>query len=127
MLQNSRIPCTDSSRPYPESFTPPKGRAGYDVVIPFTKTCPASRSTANRSCSAGSLVHAFDPSPNGVAFASSTASSYEPTRNSPATGPNTSSDHIRIDGVRSATIVGGENHPGPDRRRPPHRTAAPLG
>ena len=27
-LQNSRMPCADSSRPYPEFFTPPKGSSG---------------------------------------------------------------------------------------------------
>ena len=39
------------------------------------KTCPASMSSMKRSCSASSLVHAFDPSPKVVALAISMASS----------------------------------------------------
>jgi hypothetical protein len=77
------------------------------VVIPFTKTSPASISSVNHSWSADSLVHTLEPSPYGVALASSTASASESTRHSDATGPNTSSDQTRIDGVRSASTVGG--------------------
>jgi hypothetical protein len=72
-LQNSRIPCADSSRPYPELFTPPNGSDGYEVTMPLTNTAPASRSAANRSCSSGSLVQALAPSPNGEPLAISTA------------------------------------------------------
>src|SRR5206468_2757587 len=55
-LQNSRMPCTDSSRPYPEFFTPPKGRSLYEVVMPLMNTAPASRSRAKAACSSGSVV-----------------------------------------------------------------------
>src|SRR5919107_2036898 len=54
------------------------------------------------------------------------ASSYESTRYRPATGPNTSSDHIRMSGVMSATTVGGYHQPGRSGRDPPQRTLAPL-
>ena len=55
------------------------------------KTCPASMSSMKRSCSASSLVHAFEPSPNVVALAISIASSMPEARYIDATGPNTSS------------------------------------
>lgn len=40
-LQNSRIPCPDNSRPYPDRLIPPKGNAGCDAVIPLKNTPPA--------------------------------------------------------------------------------------
>ena len=68
-LQNSRIPCADSSRPYPDCFTPPKGSSGNEVVIPFTNTAPASKPSMQRRCSSGSVVQAFEPSPKSVSLA----------------------------------------------------------
>ncbi len=59
-------------------------------------------------------------------LARATASSYESTRNRPATGPNTSCDHIAISGVRSATTVGGYHQPGPVQALPPAEHRAPL-
>ncbi len=107
MLQNSRIPCPDSSRPNPDRFTPPNGNAGWDAVIPLTYTLPASRSRTNRSTSASSRVHTFELSPKGESFAISTASSRSLARYSVATGPNASSRWIRISRVMSARTVGG--------------------
>src|ERR671921_1318211 len=54
------------------------------------------------------------------------ASSYESTRYRPATGPNTSSDHIRMSAVSAATTVGGYHQPGRSGRVPPQSTLAPL-
>jgi hypothetical protein len=54
-----------------------------------------------------SLVQALDPRPKSVALANSIASSVLSTRNNPATGPNTSSENIRISVVISVTTVGG--------------------
>jgi hypothetical protein len=56
-------------------LTPPNGSAGYEVTMPLMNVAPASRSVAKRSCSAGSVVHAFEPSPNDESLASATASS----------------------------------------------------
>ena len=69
MFTNSRMPKSASSRPYPECFTPPNGRRGSDATMPLMKTDPASISSMNFACSFASLVHAAEPSPNGVAFA----------------------------------------------------------
>lgn len=107
MLQNSRIPCPDSSRPYPDRFTPPNGNAGCDAVIPLKNTAPASRSRTNRSTSAASRVHTLELSPNGVSLARRTASSRSATRYSVATGPNVSSRWMRISRVMSVRTVGG--------------------
>src|SRR5208337_1431519 len=63
MFTNSRIPCTASSRPWPEYFTPPKGKRGSDATILFKKTIPASSSLMNLSVSAGSFVQALAPNP----------------------------------------------------------------
>ena len=41
-LVNSRIPCTESSRPYPDLLMPPKGNSGIDATTAFAKTIPAS-------------------------------------------------------------------------------------
>ena len=75
--------------------------------MPLMKTLPASSSRASRSASARSRVQAAAPRPNGVALASAIASSMPATRNSGATGPNTSS--------RAAGAVG--RHVGEHRRR----------
>ncbi len=48
---NSRIPCSASSRPWPENFTPPKGSRGSEATILFRKTMPASSSLINLSVS----------------------------------------------------------------------------
>ena len=101
------MPWAESSRPYPDVFTPPKGSSGYDVVIPFTNTAPAAMSRTKRSCSAGSFVQTLEPRPNTVALASSSASSTLDTRYIWATGPKTSSENMRIFGVMSVTTVAG--------------------
>ena len=77
------------------------------MVMPLTKTAPASRSRTKRSCSSRSLVHTLDPSPNSVALASSTAASASGTRNTVATGPNSSSEKTRISRVTPVSTVGG--------------------
>src|SRR5665647_572571 len=38
MLVNSRMPNSDSSRPYPLFLTPPKGSRGSEATMPLTKT-----------------------------------------------------------------------------------------
>src|ERR1043165_272271 len=67
---NSRIPAAPSSRPNPERFTPPKGRRGSDATIDFIKTIPESSSDVKSLCPSSSLVHALEPSPNVLSFAS---------------------------------------------------------
>src|SRR5271169_4088839 len=107
MLTNSRIPCTLSSRPNPEFFTPPNGRRGSDATIPLINTAPASRCSIQYCCSSGSFVHAALASPNGVSFASSTASSILLTRNNNATGPNNSSQYAgEFLGISVITVGG---------------------
>src|SRR4051794_29251007 len=69
MLQNSLMPCADSSRPYPEFFTPPNGSSLNEVVMPLMKTPPACRSLMNAACSASSLVQALEPRPKSVPLA----------------------------------------------------------
>src|SRR5438477_10493989 len=88
---NSRMPAAPSSRPKPECLTPPNGRRGSDATIALMKTIPVSKSEAKSFCSSGSLVHALEPRPNVVSFASSIASCASRTRKMDATGPNTSS------------------------------------
>lgn len=107
MLQNSRIPCPDSSRPYPDRFTPPNGNPGWDAVIPLTNTPPASRSRTNRSTSASSRVQTLELSPNGESLAMRTAASRSAARYTVATGPNASSRWMRISRVTPARTVGG--------------------
>src|SRR5256714_279639 len=74
MFTNSRSPYSDSSRPYPERFTPPNGSRGSDLTNPFTNTLPASSSRATRSPRARSAVQTEAPSPYTDAFAIRTAS-----------------------------------------------------
>src|ERR1039457_6963229 len=69
MFTNSRIPCTASSRPWPEYFTPPNGKRGSEDTILFRKTMPASSSLMNLSVSAGSLVQALAPRPKRLSLA----------------------------------------------------------
>src|SRR5262249_52849626 len=83
------------------------GSSGYETVIPFTKTIPASSPSMNRSCSSGWLVQALEPRPYGVSLARASADSRESARYTVATGPKTSSDQTRMDGSRSVRTVGG--------------------
>src|SRR6266513_1614709 len=85
------MPAAPSSRPKPERFTPPNGRRGSEATIALMKTIPLSNSDAKSFCSLRSLVHALEPRPNVVSFASSRAASASPTRKTAATGPKTSS------------------------------------
>lgn len=66
-LQNSRMPAAASSRPTPESFTPPKGSSGYEAVMPLTNTAPASIRSMNHSCSSASWLQSAELSPKGGA------------------------------------------------------------
>src|SRR5206468_3256279 len=63
MLTNSLSPYSDSSRPYPESLTPPNGSRGSDFTSPLMKTEPTSSSRASCSPRAASLVHTAAPRP----------------------------------------------------------------
>src|SRR6267143_3650536 len=63
MLTNSLSPYSDSSRPYPESLTPPNGSRGSDFTSPLTKTEPTSSSRASRSPRTASAVHTEAPRP----------------------------------------------------------------
>src|SRR5438477_1158921 len=63
MSTNSLSPYSDSSRPYPESLTPPNGSRGSDFTSPLTKTEPTSSSRASRSPRAVSPVHTAAPRP----------------------------------------------------------------
>jgi hypothetical protein len=38
LFTNSRIPYALNSRPYPDRFTPPKGRRGSEATIPLMNT-----------------------------------------------------------------------------------------
>src|SRR5207244_12822611 len=67
-LTNSRIPYSDSSRPYPERLIPPNGSRGSDLTTPFTKTEPASICPASRSARTRSSVHSEAPRPNVESF-----------------------------------------------------------
>ena len=58
--------------------------------MPLMNTEPASSPFANFSASTESVVHALAPSPKVVSFASAMALSTSGTRNSDATGPNSS-------------------------------------
>ncbi len=60
---NSLIPKNESSRPRPERLIPPKGSLGSDLVIPFTKTEPASIFRAISSAFPRSLVQRLAPNP----------------------------------------------------------------
>src|SRR5689334_11468376 len=59
----ARMPSSPSSRPYPEHFTPPKGRRGSLFTMPFTNTAPASIRGTSRSISAALEVHSEAPRP----------------------------------------------------------------
>jgi hypothetical protein len=63
MLTNSCRPWRDSSRPYPESLTPPNGSRGPEAVIPLTAVWPASSLAAMASPRSRSAVHTLLPSP----------------------------------------------------------------
>ena len=54
---------------------PPKGISGVEATMAFTNTCPASISSMQRRCSAGSVVQTLEPSPKVVRLASAMASS----------------------------------------------------
>ena len=86
MLTNSRIPNSESSRPYPERLTPPKGSLGSEATMPLIKTCPASISRASRRARSRSRVHRLEPRPYGELFAIRTASSASRALNRAATG-----------------------------------------
>src|SRR6266481_2306107 len=103
---NSRVPAAPSSRPKPERFTPPNGRRGSEATIALMKTIPLSKSDTKRFCSLRSLVHALEPRPNGVSFASSTAASASPTRKTAATGPKISSRYAGDSFGTSTRTVG---------------------
>src|SRR5439155_304395 len=60
---NSRMPKAESSRPYPDRFTPPNGRRGSDATMPLTNTLPDSIRRASRSASAMSRVQRLAPRP----------------------------------------------------------------
>ena len=79
-------------------------------------TIPASISSTNRFRSAGSVVHALAPSPNGESLASRMASSTFRARNRRATGPNTSSWYAGESGVTPVSTVGSYQKPGPVER-----------
>ena len=85
---------------------PPNGRRGSLLTMPFTKTEPASISTAARSICAASLDQKAAPRPNVGWLASAIASSKPATRNSVATGPNSSSSQAVVPRTGSATTVG---------------------
>src|SRR5207249_9297385 len=87
---NSRRPYSDSSRPYPERFTPPNGSRGSDLTSPFTNTLPASISRATRSPRCVSRVHTAAPRPYDDALAMRIASPSSLARITAATGPNVS-------------------------------------
>ena len=74
--------------------------------MPLIKTEPASISSMKRARSFSSFVHAAEPSPKVVAFASSIASSIVLTRNSEATGPKISSRYAGESFGMSASTVG---------------------
>ncbi len=78
-LQNSRMPWPASSRPYPERLTPPKGSAGWEAVMPLTKTPPASRSRTKKATSSWERVQTLELRPNGESLATATASSMSAT------------------------------------------------
>src|SRR5947207_2950942 len=91
MLVNSLIPYDDSSRPYPERFTPPNGRRASDATMPLMNTRPASTRSASRFPRSTSEVQMLEPSPKSVSLATRRASSASLTRMTAATGPNVSS------------------------------------
>src|SRR2546430_4833149 len=47
MFTNSLIPYSESSRPYPDRFTPPNGRRASEATIPLMNTSPASIRSAS--------------------------------------------------------------------------------
>ena len=55
-LTNSRIPKPESSRPNPESLTPPNGSLGSDLTIPLTNTEPASTKGTPLVAAAASML-----------------------------------------------------------------------
>src|SRR4051794_7358339 len=79
LLTNSSIPYGPSSRPKPERLTPPNGSSAPSRREPLTKTMPASISLATRSACSASVVNTYEPRPNGVSFATRTASSSDET------------------------------------------------
>src|SRR6185503_450082 len=79
LLTNSSAPYFPSSRPQPDRLTPPNGSSAPSAPTMLTYTMPASISLATRSACSGSVVKRYEPSPNGVSFASFTASASEPT------------------------------------------------
>src|SRR5437867_10216298 len=60
-LTNSRIPYSDSSRPYPERLIPPNGSRGSDLTTPFTKTEPASICATSRSALSANMSETVTP------------------------------------------------------------------
>src|SRR5712692_10132377 len=62
-FMNSRMPASESSRPWPERLMPPKGSLGSDATSPLTKTIPASISPASRRPRSTSRVQTEAPRP----------------------------------------------------------------
>src|SRR5206468_8574574 len=107
MLTNSRMPYSESSRPYPERLMPPKGRRGSDFTTPFTNTEPASICAAMRSARPRSSVQSEAPRPNVESLARRTASVSSFARMTAATGPKVSSSKAGMPFSTAASSVGG--------------------
>src|SRR6267154_254066 len=106
MLVNSRIPCTPSSRPCPDHFTPPNGIRGSEATMRLMNTIPDSKSSIKRGRSRGSSVHALAPKPKRLSLAMRMASSTSLARNTLATGPNNSSLYAGESSGMSVSTVG---------------------
>lgn len=79
-LANSVIPTWESSRPWPDSLTPPKGRFGSEEVGWLIQTMPVSSWSATARARSRSLPNTAEPRPNGDALASATAWASSSTR-----------------------------------------------
>lgn len=55
LFENSSNPNRDSSRPKPESFTPPNGRSGADLEVELIQTMPTSNLAATSSAASKSV------------------------------------------------------------------------